>query len=198
MRFNRWLIILYLWVIAGSAWAQPGKPSIHHFVTIGEISAVGSIPEGTITLSTPSAFYLGDDSLIVKNVLNENAQCKDGSIEIMSYGKARFLKDTLIISIFRWNDSIVNELEIKLWKGEFLTQYFIHQRNGYPNVKVLATDQLLVLEKNQFDQGEYITGFVNFRGSQLAQKAIGHPWNAKKDWVESKYVVRGPFRILIE
>jgi hypothetical protein len=112
-------------------------------------------------------------------------------------GVSRFIQDTLIVSLFRADRYYVAELEIKLWNGEFSTTYRFGTRAGGLAYVVVPTDQVLVLEKADWQPGEQITGYINFRGTRWEQKLASRPWKSGTDWVESTYVVRGPFKIII-
>ncbi len=177
---------------------QPGKPSVRDFVTVDAVPSAQAIGVAELVLPTDSAFTLSSDGFNVAGEMSQNANCKDGSANWMKFGKARFRKDTLLVTIFRLDRQYVHQLQIKIWKGQFLTTYVIKARNGMSEVSVLPTDQVLVLEKINFVQGDEVTGFVNFRGTRWEGKPGGRPWESKRDWIESTYVVRGPFKIAIE
>jgi hypothetical protein len=198
IRLRKYLIAAACLLAGFLAQAQPGKPSVHHFVTIDQVPSATSIGHQSVVLAPDSSFHLGPDGLLFEGELLENAHCREGKSGWMIHGKARFSLDTLVISLFRAERAYIHHLEIKVWRGEFMTAYQILSRQGMSQVTFLPNDQVLVLEKIGFNRGEIVTGFVNFRGSRWEEKQPAKPWEAKMDWVESSRVVRGPFKIVIE
>lgn len=195
----RKFILASICLLAGFvAQAQPGKPSVRQFVRIDAVATASQIGKQAINIAPDSAFKLGSDGLLVSGQIQENAHCRDGKTDWMRFGKARFHADTLFVSLFRTDRRYVYELETKVWRGEFTTTYRITARDGGSGFTVLATDQVLVLEKMDLERGLPVTGFINFRGTRWEQKPPARPWEAKMDWVESTYVVRGPFKITID
>lgn len=195
---NHWLLGILL-LMACMAHGQPGNPTVRNYVIVSEVPSAQAIPQGKSVIPPDSAYFLGWDSLKVEGNLDWNAACKDGKKEAMSHlAKARFRGDTLVVSIFRNDRLYVYELEIKVWRQEFICSYRIIPRTGMSAIFVVPTDQVLVLEKLRFDRGDTVTGFVNFRGTKGRNVRPDMPWDTRKDWVESDFVLRGPFKARIQ
>jgi hypothetical protein len=190
------ILALILLALGPMLYAQPGKPSVKNVVTVDKVPSAASIGTEQLVLPPDSSLSIGADFPLVSGQQAQNAACKDGKTEWMQYGKARIAGDTIVVALYRPERAYVHVLQIKIWKNEFLTAYHILARNELSVVKILPTDQVLVLEKLDYKRGETITGYVNFRGTRW--ESPDRPWESKMDWVESNHTVRGPFKIVID
>lgn len=192
-----WVLICLVFFASNSI-AQPGNPSTVNYFMENKVAAAESLPIKMLSLASDSSFWLGTDSFAVSSVVTEGSEVTMGITSNLPYTKARFKNDTLLISLFQFDRQYVNELEIKVIDHHFKTRLLIHARNGLSLVKVIPTDQVLVLGKSNFNPGDIISGFVNFRGTLPLEEKKGKNWNSARDYVESKYTARGPFRVKIE
>lgn len=198
LTFRNGLILMCFLLSFAPIMAQPGKPSTVKYLMQPKVNSAASLPIKLINISSDSAFWLGTDSLKVENEVATGSACYMQLDQALPYGKARFKEGRLIVSLFNMDRQYVHELEIEIEDHQFSTRLLIHARNGLSLVKIVPTDQVLVLEKSNFNPGDIIAGFVNFRGTLPIKAEKDDNWNAQKDWVESEYTIRGPFRVRIE
>lgn len=196
--FRKGLVLTCFLFLVGPLVAQPGKPSTVKYLMQQKVESAAGLPIKMINISSDSAFWLGTDSLRIDENVSTGSACIMQSDDVLPYTKARFDFDALKVSIFKMDRQYVHELEITVKDRKFSTRLLIHARNGLSLVTVVPTDQVLVLEKSNFNPGDIISGYVNFRGTLPIKAHEDASWNAQKDWVDSKYTVRGPFRVRIE
>ena len=192
------LSLFTLIVFHGLAFAQPGKPSTVKYLLQENVKSAEGLPIKMVNISKDSAFWLGTDSLKIEGTVATGSACILQKATELPYAKARFEGETLIISLFKFDRQYVHELEIKVENNAFSTRILIHARNGLSLVKVVPTDQVLVLKKSNFNPGDIVSGYVNFRGTIPVDAQTRREWDATKDWINSEYSVRGPFRVRIE
>jgi hypothetical protein len=126
------------------------------------------------------------------------ANCKVNNKTVLHLSEARLKGDTLIIKIVEKNPSYFYSLKISILADSFKTKYSFNYPESEDPYEVLPTDQLLVLSSDKFSQGDEIRGFINFRGTGQVSTKGHNEWSSKEDYIPSDYVIRGPFRAVIE
>ena len=100
--------------------------------------------------------------------------------------------DVLHILLQGQDSAKVILLELVVQGGQFQSKLSLLQNEN--RVGVEATDQVLVVDKAVAKNTEGFVGFLNFRGSNATFE--GGNWSEKNDWVDSKFVVSGPFKVV--
>lgn len=185
------LVCLLLCILWGPIMAQPGKPATMTVAIQEKIASASQIQPGNASFPVKLLRIMGLDSV----ELSQSSHCKYGRSDTLSFATARLQGDTLQINLLDLVDGRPTLLKIEVLKDQFQTKLVLFKEDG--RTEIIPTDQVLVLPRTTFAQGESLEGFVNFRGTGAEAGKDTQNWSVQKDWVPSTHTVRGPFKVTI-
>lgn len=189
--------ILAMFLLQG-AYAQPGNPQSRQYSVYKKLDYPLFATHDSLSITPNPNVSEEEDFGYPPGRYPVMADCKVNNKTVLHLSEARIKNDTLFINIVEKSPSYFYSLEIFILGDSFQTKYAFNYPESEDPYEVFPTDQLLVLNSSKFASGDEIRGFINFRGTgQVHTKGHGE-WNSKEDYIPSDYVIRGPFRAVIE
>ncbi|MEM1000749.1 MAG: hypothetical protein AAGN35_27085 [Bacteroidota bacterium] len=181
-----------------ATYAQPGNPKTKTFSVFEKLDyplygvndSLTIVPNPNVSEEENYGYPPGKYPIL--------ADCKVNRKVSMQLCRAQIVGDTLFIRIADKAPSSFYELKLMVTDQSFNTVYSFAYPESDEAYLVYPTDQLLVLNRRKFAIGEEIRGFINFRGTGLLEPNAFGEWDSKEDYVPSDYVIRGPFRAVIQ
>lgn len=189
--------ILALFIFQG-AYGQPGNPQTKKFSVFEKLNYPVYETDDSLTIAPNPNVSIEEHYGYPPGAYPVRAACTINNKTPLQLCKATMQDDTLVIRIVDKSPNSYYELKVSIAGKSFNTLYSFSYPETAERYEVFPTDQLLVLNRNSFVSGEEIRGFINFRGTGHTQPENHSEWNSKDDYVPSDYVIRGPFRAVIQ
>lgn len=189
--------VLAMFFLQG-AFAQPGNPFTKSYHVSRKLDYPVFDARDSLVLATNPNLKAEINEEFPPGKYRIESSCKINGKAPLRLCRADLKRDTLTIRILDKSPTINNVLTIKIAGKEFYTLFSFSRPDSESPYHIYPTDQLLLLNKGNFRTGDEVKGYINFRGTGVLKPEDFEDWDSKEDWVPSNYVVRGPFRAVIQ